>query len=156
MIIKKSDASHWEIKTKLTKITLDDGVTIGEFKIPGNGEYEIKEIEAEVTDGIYIFDVEDMNIVFIDKLKKTLSPEEIKKIEDSNILFIPISGKETMDTKTALSYINTIEPEIVIPIFYDDLLTLTKSEGSKITEMEELKIAKSDINAEERKTIILK
>jgi len=156
MIIKKIDKNQWEIKTKLTRIVLDGGASIGEFKIPGSGEYEVDEVEAEVIDGVYNFFTEDLEVVFIKEDKKDFSDEEIKKLSKCNILFLPVAGANTMNVKTALNLISEIEPEIVVPIYYTDLLNFSKSEGSASKELDELKIVKGDLTAEERQIVILK
>jgi hypothetical protein len=155
MIIKKIDQNHWEIKTKLTKITLNDGAIVGDFKIPGTGEYDVADVAVEVIDGIISFFTEDIETVFIRQDKKNFSDEEIKKLSKCNILFLPVAGAKTMDVKTALNLVSEIDPEIVIPVYYEDLSKFSKSEGSTLKEIEELKITKNDLTGEERQIIIL-
>ena len=80
----------------------------------------------------------------------------MKKISNCNILFLPVGGTNTMDTKSALNLVSEIEPEIVIPTYYDSLAEFIKSEGSELKEMDELKISKNEMDSEERQIIVLK
>ncbi len=156
MIIKKQSDKHWIIKTQKTKIVFNETSLIDDFEIPGDGEYEVGGVQAEVFNGIYTFYVEGMQIVFIKHDKKQFSQTEVKKLGDINILFLPVAGKDTMDTKSALKLISDIEPEIVIPIYYDDLSSFTKEEGINAKEVGELKINKEDLSSENRQVYILK
>lgn len=156
MIIKKQSPESWIIKTQKSKITFNSSVLLDEFKIPGSGEYEVKGIQAEISSGIYTFYIEDLILIYLGKNKKDFTAEEIKKIAKSDILMLPVSGNDTMDTKTALKIISEAEPSIVIPIHYTNIDELVKSEAIKVEELEELKITKNDINKEERKVIVLK
>jgi hypothetical protein len=156
MNIKKIDDFHWEIKTKNTKVIFNDGVKIGDFVVPGEGEYEVGGIELENFDGVYSFDIDGMQIVFIKKDKKNFSEKEMKKIGDIDLLFLPVDGEGTMDTKSALKLISSIEPEIIIPTYYDNLLEFTKSEGVNAEEIADLKISKNDLEDKQRKVYILK
>lgn len=155
MKIKKQDQNHWTIETQNTKITIDGGVTIRDFKIPGPGEFEIDEVEVEASEGIYLIDVEDATVAVVSENKKDFSDKDYKMISNSDILFIPVAGKNTMPTKTALKVISDCDPSYVIPIFYDDLSSLEKEEGMKIETQEELKVTKNDMSEEERKVVAL-
>ncbi len=155
MNIKKTSTDRWELKTKKSVVLLGETIGIDSFTIPGPGEYEVAGIEAEVSKGIYCFDVEDMMIVYIAKDKKDFSADELKKLADCDILFIPVAGAETMQIKEALSVISNIEPSVVIPTYYDNLDEFSKSEGTNIEEIAELKINKDDIVADQRKVYIL-
>lgn len=156
MIIKKKDKNHWQIKTQKTIIFFNENLGIGDFKIPGEGEYEVGGVEAEIFDGIYNFYTEGMQVVFVKENKSVFNPQEIKKLGDVDILFLPVAGRNTMDVKSALKLISNIEPEIVIPIYYDDLSKFTQAEGINAKEVEELKLTKADLSSEERQVYILR
>lgn len=156
MIIKKQSENHWQIKTNKTTISFNEATNINDFKITGDGEYEVGGVEAEVFDGIYNFYFENLQVVFIKENKKSFSSSEIKKLGDIDILFLPVAGKNTMDVKSAIKLMSDIEPAIVIPIYYDDLTSFTKEEGVNANEIEELKIGKEDLSSEQRKVYILK
>lgn len=156
MIIKKTSQNEWEIKTKNSTIKLGSGVQIGEYQIPGTGEYEIGGIEVEVNDGITNIICEDLNIVFLCQNKKALTETELKKLSNINILFLPVAGNNTMSVKDSLATINEMEPAIVIPIYYDSLAEFSKFAGINTETLAQLKIAKNALpEEEERKVIIL-
>lgn len=156
MNIKKQSEKHWNIKTQKTSIDFNEVASINEFTIPGDGEYEVGGVQAEVFDGIFIFFIEGMQVVYIKKDKKEFSSSEIKKLGDIDVLFVPVAGKDTMDTKKALKLLSDIEPEVVIPIHYDDLSEFTKGEGINAKEVDSLKLSKSDLSSEDRQVYILK
>lgn len=154
MKIKKID-NQWHIETLKTKITINGGLVIRDFKIPGPGEFEIANVEVEMEGGIYNISTEDMLITYIDESKKNFTPQEIKSMEKSDILLLPVAGANTMDIKTAMDVISGADPAIVIPIYYDNIDTFLKTEGVKAETLNELKIAKQTITDEERKVIVL-
>lgn len=54
-----------------------------------------------------------------------LTEAQIAQIGEVDILFVPVGGKYTIDSKAAASIVSQLEPKIIIPIHY-------KIEGSKI------------------------
>lgn len=156
MNIKKLADNHWNIKTQKASIDFNENTSINDFVVPGDGEYEVGGIQVEVFSGIYIFYVEGIQVVYIRKDKKEFSSSEIKKLGDIDVLFVPVAGKDTMDTKKALKLISDIEPEVVIPIHSDDLSSFTKEEGINAKEVDILKLNKNDLSSEDRQVYILK
>lgn len=156
MIIKKQSENHWQIKTTKATISFNDSTSINDFTIPGDGEYEVGGVEAELFDGVLSLYLENIQIVFLDHNKKQFTSAEIKKMGEVNILFVPLAGENTMDTKAALKLISDIDPQIVIPVYYKDLSEFTKDEGVNTEEVDELKINKDDLSIEQRKVYILK
>ena len=82
------------------------------FVISGPGDYEIKEIfikgvlsEALLADKkyintIYIFSVDNINIVFLGALSNgEISKEAHEAINTPDILFVPVGGKGLLDAK---------------------------------------------------------
>jgi len=155
MITIKKSENNWEIKSAQGKILLNNDVFLGDFKIPGSGEFEVLGIQAEVLDGISTFYADDIVIVYIHKTKTHFTPEEIKHLGKSDIIFLPVAGTGTMTISEALKLLAEIEPTIVIPIHYQDVTELSKAEGIKIEEQKELKVNKNDLVSEERRVIVL-
>lgn len=155
MIIKKLSQNEWEIKAKNSTIKLDDGIQVGEYQIPGTGEYEVAGVEVEVTDGITSIICEDLSIVFLTENKKALTEIELKKLSNVHILFLPVAGKNTMSVKDANATINEMEPSIIIPIYYDNLAEFSKLAGAKTETLTQLKIAKNTLPQEEERKIII-
>src|SRR3989344_7755174 len=81
------------------------------FVIDGPGEYEIKDvfIKGFLSEGIgkkvntiYLISFEGLNICFLGALSNpALSTETLEAIEDVDILFVPISGSDTLDPSAA-------------------------------------------------------
>jgi|SRR3989338_4977258 len=150
------------------------------FLIQGPGEYERKDIFVQGIpsyhddkDGkergrntIYTIEAEEMNLCHLgDFGEKELSPEQLEKIGDVDILMVPIGGMFTLDAKGAAKIISQIEPRIVIPMHYslpklkvkiDGLEPFLKEMGQKSAESQpKLLIKKKDLTAEETKVVVL-
>ncbi|MCL5795129.1 MAG: MBL fold metallo-hydrolase [Patescibacteria group bacterium] len=145
----------FKIKTKKGEISLGEKIKVYDFSVDGPGEYEVGGTEIECFDGITLLCSEDMNIVYLDQRKKELSDEELDRIDDVDIAFVPIGGDKVFDPKEAMSAINDLDPAVVIPMYYQDASAFSKLEGVSPENLDSLKIAKSNINQEERKVYIL-
>lgn len=155
MTITAPRAGELQIRTKSLAISLSDEVQVGEFTLCGPGEYEIGGIEVIGAGKLYIFEVEEMRIAYLDKLNRPLTDEEQEAATDVDILFIPVGGDGVLDAKGALSIINQLDPRIVIPMYYDDLTTFSKEEGIALIEETSLKISRANLPETERKVVVL-
>jgi len=97
-------------------------------------------------------------------LATALSENQIEKIGEVDVLFIPVGGKYTLDAKEAAEVVRQIEPRIVIPMHYKvpglniDIAgvdAFCKEMGSTGEKMSKFKFQKKDLPAEETKLIIL-
>lgn len=103
------------------------------FLIEGPGEYEIKEISIQGISAfhddkegkergrntIYMIEAEGMRLCHLGDLgQKELTPDQLEKIGNADILMIPIGGTYTLSAKEAAKIISQIEPRIVIPMHY--------------------------------------
>lgn len=82
-------------------------------------------------DGLYYYIMGDTN--------RTPETEKVK----TNICFVPIGGEFTMDVSEASEYINTIKPDIAIPIHYGKIignLTLGEDFKNRINKNIEVKL----------------
>lgn len=109
-----------------------DGVEKGYFLIDTPGEYDIRNVSINGifsfhdkvkgaergTNTIYKVDFEDIAICHLGDLGTILTEEQIQKIGNVNILFIPVGGKYTIDSHDAAEVISQIAPNIVIPMHY--------------------------------------
>ena len=151
------------------------------FLIQGPGEYEIKGVYIQGIDSfhdaslgkekgqntIYTIEVEDLRLCHLGDLgQKELTPEQVEKIGEIDILMIPVGGVYTISAKEAVKIMSQIEPNIVIPMHYqipklkiklEELDRFLKSMGiKKIEPLPKLSIKKKDISSEEAKIIVLK
>ncbi len=67
---------------------------------------------------INIVYLEEMKIVHFGDLGCDLTLEQQQKLQNSDVIMIPIGGYYTIDTKKALEIIEQIQPRIVIPMHY--------------------------------------
>lgn len=160
MQIKYRGADQFEIKAKDLELILADKVIINDFTFPGPGEYEkggvILNSISDDDNTIHVARIEEMNLCHLGHIKHDLSEDDVKQIGDIDILFLPLGQEGSVNLKTALKLLSKIDPRIVIPMLYDDISEFKKSEGVTDSEVEVLKIRKSDLPEEERQVVILK
>jgi len=155
-------------------------VTNNPFVIDGPGEYERrgvfvegipafhddKEGKERGLDAIYTIEAEELRLCHLgDFGQKELTPEQLEKIGDIDILMIPVGGVFTIDAKGASKVIAQIEPRIVIPMHYsvpklkiklDGIEPFLKEMGRKSVEpQEKLLVKKKDLTEEETKIVVL-
>ncbi len=153
----------------------------GPLIIEGPGEYEKKEVFIQgissfhdATSGkekgantIYTIEAEDLRLCHLGDLgQKELTPEQLEKIGEVNILMIPVGGTYTMNIKEIVKVMSQIEPNITIPMHYqipklkiklDGLDKFLKAVGvKKLEPLPRLMIKKKDIPSEEAKIVVLK
>lgn len=155
------------------------GVAGDPFVISQPGEYEIKNFfiygipsfhdnkkGAERGNNIiYRIEAEGLSIVHLGDIGHILSDEEVEKLDNVDVLLIPIGGNYTIGVKEAEEIINQLEPRIVIPMHYkipglkvdiDPLDKFAKEMGvGKKEALPKLKISKKDLPQEETQIIIL-
>ncbi|HUV81342.1 MAG TPA: MBL fold metallo-hydrolase [Patescibacteria group bacterium] len=150
------------------------------FVVSGPGEYEKKEVfvqgipafhdsssgKERGTNTIYVIEAEDLRICHLGDLgQKELTPEQIDKIGEIDVLMIPVGGVYTISAKEAVKIMSQIEPNITIPMHYqlpkmklkiDGLDKFLKTMGiKKLTPLPKLTVKKKDIVPEEAKIIVL-
>lgn len=150
------------------------------FVIRGPGEYEKSGIYVEGimsyhdnTQGtqrglntIYIIRAEDMRLCHLGDLgQDKLTDEQVEQIGDVDVLFIPVGGKYTIDSKEATEVIKQIEPKIIIPMHYkvpglnidlDGPQKFLKEIGIKPEEVETYRIIAKNLPTEEVKLVMFK
>jgi L-ascorbate metabolism protein UlaG (beta-lactamase superfamily) len=149
------------------------------FEITGPGEYEVKGAmiygihsfhdnnqgadRGENT--IFIFEIEGIWVGHLGDLgQKELTVEQMEKLQNIDILLIPVGGKYTVDGKEASTLVSQIEPRIVIPMHYqiDGLKMDIENEdkfvkecGLKPEKTDKFKIQKKNLPQEETELVIL-
>lgn len=150
------------------------------FLIDGPGEYEVKDVFIQGISSfhddvqgakrgqntIYTIEVEGLRVCHLGDLgQKELTPNQLEKIGDIDILMVPIGGGYTISAKEAAEAISQIEPRIVIPMHYhipklkiklEGLDKFLKAMGRKSFETQQkLLIKKRDLPTE-TKIVVLK
>ncbi len=149
--------------------------------IDGPGEYETKGINIKGilsfhddnegkklgTNTIYVIEVEGIKICHLGDLgQKKLTDEQVEKIDEVDILMIPVGGTYTINGEEAAEIISQIEPRIVIPMHYkipglnikiDNAEAFLKEMGvSKKVAQDKLTIKKKDLPEEETEVVVMK
>lgn len=158
------------------------GVSGSPFVIEGPGEYEVRNVFVYGVPGfhdteqgasrgmitMYAVEFEGLTIAHLSDLGTTeLTPEQLDKLEDVDILMIPVGGVYTIDAKGAAKVISQIEPRIVVPMHYhipglklpkpiENSEKFRKELGVKTELLDKLRITQRDIPQEETRVIELK
>jgi L-ascorbate metabolism protein UlaG (beta-lactamase superfamily) len=148
------------------------------FIIDCAGEYDVKDVLVEGVDSyhddkegalrgpniIYRMEIDDISIVHLGDLGVSLNDAQLEKLAGTDILFVPVGGKYTLDAKGAVEVISQIEPRIVIPMHYkidglkldiDPVDKFIKELSIEPSKEEKLKISKKDLPQEDMELVIL-
>lgn len=149
------------------------------FLVTNPGEYEVNDIsiyginswhdsvsgKERGKNTIFVFTIENIKIAHLgDFGQSAFTAEQLEKINNIDVLIIPIGGHYTIGPSEAQSLIAETEPRVVIPMHYKipglklDLLDLDKfikEMGQPQEKTDRLKIAKKDLPQEESKFIVL-
>lgn len=116
------------------------------FVIDGPGEYEYKDISAigipsfhdtnegkkEGLNTIYQVKFEDIVLLHLGDFGEKMFRNDIKeKLDEIDVLFLPIGGGTVLDAENAAKIASEIEPRIIIPMHYDTLAPAKKKEVMK-------------------------
>lgn len=137
------------------------------FIIDGPGEYEVKDIfikgflskAGNLINTIYNISFEGMNLCFLGALSdEKLSTETLESLENIDILFVPIGGKEVLEPRVAYKLAVSLEPSVIIPMHYDSetLSQFLKEAGQKVDPIDKLVVKKKDLEGKQGEIIILK
>lgn len=109
-----------------------DAVADTKKVVPGPGEYEVsgvsilgfksfhdnKKGEERGKNTIFVIEIDEMRIAHLGDLGHTLSDKLIENLGDIDILLLPVGGHFTIGSSEAVSVLQAIEPNIVIPMHY--------------------------------------
>ena len=102
------------------------------FIIRAPGEYEIAEVSVfglrtfhdkvkgaeRGRNTIYSIRTEEISLCHLGDLGHKLSDKQLEEVNGVDVLFVPIGGIYTLDSKEAVEVVNQVEPKIVIPMHY--------------------------------------
>jgi L-ascorbate metabolism protein UlaG (beta-lactamase superfamily) len=149
--------------------------------IKGPGEYELvgvsiigfpsfhddKRGEERGKNTIYVIEVDDIRIAHLGDLGHKLEKDTIEEMGDIDILMIPTGGVYTINPTTATEVVQSIEPNITIPMHYfsPDLKQETFSGLSKVEDfltdcgLQEERLSKLSVKSvdlgDEQKAVVL-
>ncbi|MFA7285493.1 MAG: MBL fold metallo-hydrolase [Candidatus Paceibacterota bacterium] len=143
------------------------------FAVTGPGDYEVKEIfikgilssanfgDKKYINTIYSLSVDSINIAFLGSLSdETLSKEALESINEPDILFIPVGGKDLglIDVKAAAKIASSLEPKMIIPMEYDEasLKMFLKEMGEDgVESVDKLTLKRKDLEGKATEVVVL-
>jgi L-ascorbate metabolism protein UlaG (beta-lactamase superfamily) len=144
------------------------------FVVKGPGEYDIKDcfIIGAPADNkdlgpntIYSLEVEGVRIAFFGAFNQTqLTDAQKETLEGTDIVLIPIGGKQVIDYEHAAKISTQLSPHYIVPHTYktpglslnfDKLDNFTKEVGAKITESDKITLKKKDLISDTTGIIVL-
>jgi L-ascorbate metabolism protein UlaG (beta-lactamase superfamily) len=147
------------------------------FVIDTPGEYEIKKVTIRGIESshngsgntIFTIVMDEIRICHLgDFGQKSLEAEQLKVIGEIDVLFVPVGGVFTINSKEADNIIGQIEPRIIIPMHYklpgmqgdllklDDIKAFCQDHNLKHTEtVSKLTLKKKDLPEEEPQYVIM-
>ena len=145
------------------------------FVIDGPGEYEIKNVFVKgfLSEGpslpaqtdkrintIYLISFEGMNLCFLGALASaTLPIETLEAIDNIDILFVPAGSDGTLDPISAYKLAVSLEPSVIIPMYYTKtaLEQFIKEGGeTKMDSLDKFVVKKKDLEGKEGEIVVLK
>jgi L-ascorbate metabolism protein UlaG (beta-lactamase superfamily) len=111
--------SYKTVETKGTKIIRGGNRTLQEIKIQSLHAFHDEE-EGKKRGIINIFKIlmDDIQLVHLGDLGHLLDDTTMRKLENVDILFVPVGGTFTLDASQALTTIDAIHPRVAIPMHY--------------------------------------
>lgn len=67
---------------------------------------------------IYLIEMDDLRLCHLGDLGHALSPRQIEDLGSIEVLFIPVGGISTIDSKLAAEIVRFINPRVIIPMHY--------------------------------------
>ena len=113
------DHNETNINGNPTFIKKSDKQTVEQITISGVDVYhDTNEGKERGTNIIYNMLIDGMNVVHLGDIGHNLSPQEVAKVGNVDILLIPVGGFFTIDADVADTISETLKPKIVIPMHF--------------------------------------
>lgn len=92
-------------------------------EIAGAGEYEVHGVTVQAIPvgeerTVSCIEVDDVRVVSVGRLNRTLSEEELEAIGHVDVLLAPVGGGDALGPTAATRLVNAVEPAIVVPVRY--------------------------------------
>lgn len=147
----------------LTPVNLGE-VSPQEIVFPG--EYEISGVEvlgvsldSESTDKflktIYLVSWDEVKFAFLGHISKMPSAEILDKIDEPDILFLPV-GEHFLSHEAAAKLVRQIEPALAIPTFSKNPGEFLKALSQKAEPQEKFVFKKKDLAGQKNRVLIFK
>lgn len=131
------------------------------------GEYEIKRIEIvgigvpeesgeKFLKTIYLVTWEEIKFAFLGHISKPPSAAIMEKLDEPDVLFLPVGGDHFLTPDAAAKLARQLEPAFIVPMFYKNPNEFLRACGQKAETQEKLVFKKKDLANEKMKVVILK
>lgn len=107
-----------------------------EHVLNGPGEYEIGSVfitgiatpsrNGTFNNNIYVFDFNGLTVAHLGDIGEVPSQKQIEDLELVNVLLVPVGGGSSLNAARAAELVSMIEPNIVIPMHYQQPELKTK------------------------------
>jgi len=156
MVISWHGKENFTIKTKnaVKTVKIGEEIYLGELKIASPGEYESGGVQVEVFDSFIEVCSEKITVAWAKKAK-VLSDQDLERLDGVNVLLIGVGGNEFTETKTALEVIRQIDPQVVIPMYNQNLAEFLKEQEAAPAAIDQYKFNLVDLPTEEIKIVVL-
>ena len=67
---------------------------------------------------IYLMEVDEVSICHLGDLGHELTTEQVEKLDNVDVLLLPVGGISTIDAPVAAKVVRQLEPKVVIPMHY--------------------------------------
>lgn len=127
--------------------------------------HNAKEDKEQAENTIFTTIIKGVKFCHLGDLGTKLTPEQLEKVGDIDVLFVPVGGVDTIDAKKAKEVIEQIEPRMVIPMVYNtdgstvglaDLQPFLNEMGAQNIEAQDLlSLKRSDLPEDNSKVVVL-
>jgi L-ascorbate metabolism protein UlaG (beta-lactamase superfamily) len=163
MTITYQGQGKFTVKSKDATLELGPEIKVAGRVLPGAGEYEISNVEIEGLDGgIFLFRTEEVFLLYLDRLDRTLTNDELDAVNMADVLFLPVGGNATdvpdltvLAPEQAVKVINQVDPRIVIPMYFASIEPFRAAEGKPMEMLKDFKVTKSSLPVDERQVVVL-
>lgn len=154
-----------------------EGVRGAPFIIRGPGEYENKKVfvygirsshtpdPKRGANTLYRIEMGGLSLAHLGDLGHDLIDQELERLEDVDILFLPVGGNGVLGAKSAMELVNNLQPRIVIPCHFkmpdlkpsfDGVDKFLREFGAgKLEPQTKVKLARKDLPQEETEVVLM-
>lgn len=118
-IIAKNGHESLELRTRTAVVKVSKGIVIGDYTLPGPGEYEVQGVMADVNDTVIRLDLAEMTLgCVVPDAEGKLSESDLEELGAVDIVCLRI-GDGGFATKDAATIIAQVDAPLVIPLSND-------------------------------------
>lgn len=106
----------------------------GEFEVSGVSiesypAHAYSKSEVLKNQNVFVFTIDGFRVCTLSSLNHDVSDDLLDKLGEVDVLIIPVGGKNVLDTKTAQTIIEEIDPRIIVPSCFESPAEFLKANG---------------------------